>query len=254
MFIDTHTHLQFSHYDADRSDVIDSALRGGVDCMINVGTNIEDSLESVKIAGQYESVYASVGIHPHDCEGVSESDYGVIDNLLNDDKVVALGEIGLDFYRDYAPHDVQEEVFRRFLRMGRDRDVPVIIHNRGASPEMIDILSDEVNGKIKGVMHCFSGDVEFAEYCIEAGLYISFTGNITYKNFKRDDVLQFVPLDRILLETDCPFLSPHPVRGKRNEPVNVKYVAEKIAGVKNMSLEKAGAATSENARILFGVD
>lgn len=254
MFIDTHTHLQFSHYDADRSDVIESALRSGIDCMINVGTNIEDSLESLRIAKQYDRVYSSAGIHPHDSEGVSESDYESIDSLLKEDKVVALGETGLDFYRNYAPYDVQEEIFRRFLRMGADRGVPVIIHNRGASREMMDILSDEMNGKVNGVMHCFSGDVEFAEYCIEAGLYISFTGNITYKNFKRDDVLQFVSLDRILIETDCPFLAPHPLRGKRNEPVNVRFVAKKIAEVKNISLEEAGKVTSENARTLFGID
>lgn len=253
MFIDTHTHLQFSHYDADRSDVIESALGSGIDCMINIGTNLEDSRESVKIAKQYESVYSSAGIHPHESEGVSESDYGIIDNLLNEDKVVALGEIGLDFFRDYAPRDVQEKIFRRLLQIGADRDVPVIIHNRGASREIMDILSDEVNGKVKGVMHCFSGDIEFAEYCIEAGLYISFTGNITYKNFKGEDVIRSVPLERILIETDCPFLSPHPVRGKRNEPVNVRFVAEKIAEVNNISLEEAGKVTSENARTLFGI-
>ncbi|MFC1558715.1 TatD family hydrolase [candidate division KSB1 bacterium] len=254
MFIDTHTHLQFSHYDADRSDVIESALRCGIDCMINVGTNIEDSHESAGIAKQFDRVYASAGIHPHDSEGVSKSDYESIDSLLKEDKVVALGEIGLDFYRDYAPRDIQEKIFRRFLQMGADRDVPVIIHNRGASREMKNILSDEMNGKVKGVMHCFSGDVEFAEYCIEAGLYISFTGNITYKNFKQDDVIRAVPLEKILIETDCPFLSPHPVRGKRNEPANVKYVAEKIAEIKKISLGKAGEITSENARTLFGID
>ena len=254
MFIDTHTHLQFSHYDADRSGVIESALRSGVNCMINVGTNIEDSLESLRIAKQYDRVYSSAGIHPNDSEGVSESDYESIDGLLKEDKVVALGETGLDFYRNYAPRDVQEEIFIRFLRMGADRGVPVIIHNRGASREMMDILSGEMNGKVNGVMHCFSGDVEFAGYCIEAGLYISFTGNITYKNFKRDDVLRFVPLDRILIETDCPFLAPHPLRGKRNEPVNVRFVAEKIATVKNISLKEAGRVTSENARTLFGID
>ena len=253
MLIDSHCHLQFSQYDDDLDMVIERSLKNGVGYIINVGTNYEDSIKSIELANRYNNIYTSVGVHPHDSAKMSESEFDSIAEFLNMKKVVAIGEIGLDYYRSYSPRDVQKEVFRRFLNLAESRNVPVIIHNRAASEDIRKIIYEESNGRLTGVMHCFSGDEEFAKDVLKLGFYISFAGNITYHGFRNVEVIKSVPIEKILIETDCPFLTPESKKGERNEPLNVRFVAEKIAQIKNLSVKDVERITSENACKLFRI-
>ena len=253
MLIDSHSHLQFSQFDKDRDAVIENSLKNGIKYIINVGTNYEDSVKSIEIAEKYDAVYSSAGIHPHDSEKMSSSDFSAIVELLNKKKVVAVGEIGLDYYRNYSPKEIQIKVFIKFLNLAEEKNVPVIIHNRDATEDIENILINETKGDLKGVVHCFSGDIDFADKILDMGLYISFTGNITYRNFKNTDLIKNIPIERILIETDCPYITPEPKRSQRNEPVNVCLVAEKIADIKGLPLEKVIKITYENTCRLFNI-
>lgn len=253
MLIDSHSHLQFSQFDKDRDAVIENSLKNGIKYIINVGTNYEDSVKSIEIAEKYDAVYSSAGIHPHDSEKMSSSDFSAIAELLNKKKVVAVGEIGLDYYRNYSPKEIQIKVFIKFLNLAEEKNVPVIIHNRAATEDIENILINETKGDLKGVVHCFSGDIDFADKILDMGLYISFTGNITYRNFKNTDLIKNIPIERILIETDCPYITPEPKRSQRNEPVNVCLVAEKIADIKGLPLEKVIKITYENTCRLFNI-
>jgi len=249
--IDTHTHLDFSQFDADRDDVIRRALEVDVKQMLTIGVDVPTSLNAVRLAEKYDSVYAAVGIHPHDAETATEEAVAEIEKNLSHKKVVAVGEIGLDYYRDYSPHDVQKEVFRRLLRIAKEHNKPVIVHTREAWGDVMAILEDEWSPGMRGVMHCFSGDATRAAELIEMGFYISFTGVVTFKNSTAADVLADVPIERLLLETDCPYMAPVPHRGKRNEPAYVRFIAQKAAQVKNISVETVAEVTTENAAALF---
>lgn len=233
--------------------MLQRAQKAGIRGMVVIGVDAASSYEAVRIAGLHPDIYCTVGIHPHDA---STADDALIDELVklavSDSKVVAIGEIGLDFYRDRSPRDLQKKVFRRFLQIACELDKPVVIHDRDAHEETLQLIMEE-NVRC-GVMHCFSGDVSFARQCLEQGFYLSITGTVTYpSNQQLRDVVAAVPIERLLLETDCPYLSPVPHRGKRNEPAYTRITAEKVAEIKGLSLDDVARVTTMNAGRLFGI-
>jgi TatD DNase family protein len=253
VLIDSHAHIYYRDYAGDFDEMLQRAESAGVAAIVVVGTDIESSRESVELAEKYPHLYAAVGIHPHDAGRVSDACYGIISDLaVSSSKVVAIGEIGLDFYRDRSPRDIQEQVFRRFLRMAAELDKPVIIHDRDAHERVMAILQEETVRR--GVLHCFSGDAVMAAEAAALGFHISIPGTITYPgNQGLRDVVQAVSIDRMLVETDCPYLTPVPHRGKRNEPAHVLLAAEKLAEVKGLTLEDVARITTKNAGDLFGI-
>ncbi|MGD9048341.1 MAG: TatD family hydrolase [Anaerolineae bacterium] len=257
--IDSHAHLDFSKFDHDRPAAIERAKAAGVSAIVNVGTDLGSSRRAVALAERYATIYAAVGMHPHDAKKLDGAALAELRELAQRPKVVAVGEIGLDFYRDLSPRDVQRRAFRAQLAWAARMGKPVIIHDRDAHDEIMEILTDwameqkssPLTGRI-GVLHTFSGDLSMAEKAIELGFYISLSGPVTYKNADRlASIARTVPLDRLLVETDCPFLTPHPHRGKRNEPAYVRLVAERIATLRGMSFDELARATTANARRLF---
>jgi TatD DNase family protein len=251
--IDSHAHIYYRDYAGDFDAMLQRATDAGVDAILVVGTDIESSRESVELAEKHPQIYAAVGIHPHDAGRVTEACYDVIRELARSSaKVVAIGEIGLDFYRDRSPREDQERVFRAFLRMAGELGKPVIVHDRDAHRQVLDCLREE--GTRQGVLHCFSGDTAMAAEAVAMGLYISIPGTVTYPaNEALRDVVRNVSIDRMLVETDCPYLSPVPHRGKRNEPAYVRLAAERVAEVKGLSLEDVSRITTKNVRDLFGI-
>ena len=253
MLIDSHAHLEMREFDEDRDDVIRRAGDAGVEAIVTVGTNLLDCRKAIAIAGKHKAVYAAVGIHPHDVKGIDGKTYQLMRLLAGEPKVVAYGEIGLDFFRNRSPRDVQIRCFGEQLELAAEVGLPVIIHDREAHAETLSILA-RWRGKKGGIIHCFSGDAVMAGKCIDRGFYISIPGPVTYpKSQKLLEVVRKVPLDRLLVETDAPYLAPHPYRGKRNEPAYVVHTAKKIAEIKGLSLEEVGEATSRNAKTLFGI-
>jgi len=255
--IDTHTHLDFPQFDGDREAVIARAREAGVTTIINVGADIESSLASVALAERYPFIYAAVGVHPHDASILDETTLAKLKELARHPKVVAIGEIGLDYYRNLSPRDVQRRVFRLQLKLALDVGKPVIIHDRDAHREVLEILKEvaqKADGRLTGVMHCFSGSPEMAREVLKLGFRISVAGPVTFKNARKlPQIVRELPLDRLLIETDCPYLAPHPYRGKRNEPAYVRLVAEAIAAIKGMPVEEIARATLQNALRLFGI-
>lgn len=250
---DTHAHLHFPDLLADLDGVLERARAAGVTGIVTIGTDRETNPAAVALAERLAGVHATVGVHPHDAGEATEADFEAMERLAHGSpKVVALGEMGLDFFRHLSPPDVQETVFRRQLDMARRLDKPVVIHCRDAHPEALAILAGERVGEVGGVMHCFSADVEVAKRCLDLGLMISLAGPVTYKSAKAlPEVARFVPPDRLVLETDCPFLPPHPHRGQRNEPAWVAITAARVAELRGVSPEALGETTTENARRLF---
>ena len=251
MFIDTHCHLHFDQFDNDREKVIQRSIQNKVESIITVGTDVETSKKALDLAEKFAIVYAAAGIHPNDSANVSESDILEIQKLLKDKKILALGEIGLDYYRLISPKEQQKRIFRIQIEVANKIQKPVIIHNREAHDDLLNILIDEKIHHIGGVLHSFSGSESFLDAALKQHLYVSFTGVVTFKNSHYYKLIDRVPLDQILLESDSPFLAPEPFRGRRNEPSYLKYTAEKIAKIKGLSLEKLAQVSSENARILF---
>lgn len=258
--IDTHCHLNFDSYDADRQAVISRAAEAGVTQMIIPAVDLDTSRAVVELAGQHPGVYAAVGIHPNDTAHFDETDLNTLAALANDPKVVAIGEIGLDYYWDKNPKAMQFRAFEAQLALAQRHRLPVIIHNRDASEDTIRILETWVSGlpddlKARpGVMHSFSGSQAIAERALAAGFYLGFTGPITYK--KADEtraIAARVPLDRLLVETDGPFLTPVPYRGKRNEPAYIPYIVERLAALHLISADEMARLTTENAERLFGL-
>ncbi|MDQ5984491.1 MAG: D-aminoacyl-tRNA deacylase [Syntrophus sp. SKADARSKE-3] len=253
MFIDSHTHLEMREFDSDRSNVVSRATSVGVGCMVTVGTTLDDCRKAVELAHRYPSVYAAIGIHPHEAMHIDDETYGQLKVLAADDRVVAWGEIGLDFFRNHSPRDVQIQRFEEQLRIAETLDLPFIIHDREAHGQTLSMLKGW-KGTRGGVIHCFSGDVPMARTCLDMGFYISIAGPVTYpKSDRLQDVVRHVPLDRLLIETDAPYLSPQFNRGKRNEPAFVVHTARQIASLKAVPLEEVGRVTSENAKALFGI-
>lgn len=254
MLFDSHTHLNAAQFDEDRHEVIERARAAGVSRMLNIGFNRETIPTSLQLAEQYEFIYSSVGWHPVDAEEMAPSDLQWIEELCAHPKVVAIGEIGLDYYWDTSSKEVQHTVFREQIRLARKVGLPIIIHNRDAHEDVVRILQEEHAEQIGGVMHCFSGDWEMAKQCLDMNFYISFGGPITFKNAKLPkEVLANVPLERLLLETDAPYLTPHPYRGKRNESSYVTYIAAAAAEIKQLELEELAEITMENTCKLFNI-
>ena len=258
MFIDSHAHLDGPEFDADREDVLKRAQDAGVLTILNVGTGDpqSDAFErAVEFGRTHENIYTAIGTHPHDARLYDERAEEKIKSLVQNERVIAWGEIGLDFHYDNSPRDVQIDVFKRQLRAARECDLPVIIHTREAESETIAILRSEYAGtKRGGIFHCFSGSLELAQAALELGFMISFSGILTFKKaHELREVAQHVPLARMLIETDCPYLSPIPYRGKRNEPAYVIEVARCLGELYDVELEAMAYLTSDNFRRFFGV-
>ena len=258
MIIDTHCHLSFPDFDKDRDEVIDRAKRAGVVGIIDVGSSIEGTRRAVELARSHDLVYATLGVHPHEAVSVTDA---VIDEFrglamgkIEKSKVVAIGEVGLDFYRNLSPKEDQEKAFRKFIRLARELGLPLIIHARDAADDVLRILKEEKGpvGALRGVMHCFSGDKKFLEECLGLGLYISFTCNLTFKNANAlRSVAKEVPVEKLLLETDAPFLAPQKYRGKRNEPAYLEYLVSEWAALTGLSANDIARITTHNANTLF---
>ena len=243
---ETHAHLDFKDFDKDRDELIEKCFQNGIEKIINIGVDEETSLRSIELAQKYDYIYASVGFHPHDAEKYSPE---ILLKLLKNKKVVAIGEIGLDFYRNLSPKEVQEKVFEEQIQIAKQSNLPIIVHDREAHEDCLKILKKYQ--PLQVVFHCFSGDEIFAEQVLNEDWFISFTGTITYKNNRLENVVRMVPNDRFFVETDSPYLSPHPRRGKRNSPLNLTYIIEKIAELKGYSPKQIAEFSYQNAYNFF---
>jgi TatD DNase family protein len=253
MLIDTHCHLDFPEFDSDRDAVVERAREAGLVNIINVGSSLLNSQRATALAERYEMVYATVGCHPHEADAVGGGTLAQLEKLAGHAKVAAIGETGLDYFKGYSSPGNQEKLFLAQVRLAKDAGLPLVIHCRQAQADVVKILRD--NMPLKAVVHCFSGDENFLNDCLDLGFFISFTCNITYK--KAGDLRALaaaVPLDRLMLETDAPYLSPEGNRGKRNEPMQVKHLAGEIAVLRKMSVEEIGRITTHNAKTFFGLD
>lgn len=259
MFVDSHAHIDGEDFDADRDEVVARARAAGVRAILNVGTGDPHggALErGVAVSERYEGVYAAAGVHPHDARLYDDAAERRLRELLRGPRVVALGEVGLDFHYDNSPREVQREVFARQLRLARELGLPVIIHSREADDETTEVLRAEYAGAERGgVMHCFGGGPALAEGALSLGFYISFAGNVTFKKAENlREVAREVPQERLLVETDCPYLAPVPLRGRRNEPAHVVETARFLAALRGVEAEELGRATAENFARLFRLD
>ncbi|MTW86505.1 YchF/TatD family DNA exonuclease [Virgibacillus dakarensis] len=254
MLFDTHVHLNAEQFFEDRNDVIKRAFATGVEYMVVVGFDRETIPLAIEIAEQYASIYAAVGWHPVDAIDMTNEELKWIEELAKHPKVVAIGEMGLDYHWDKSPKDIQKDVFRKQIRLAKKVNMPIIIHNREATEDILEVLQEEDAKQVGGIMHCYNDSADYVQACLDMNFYISLGGPVTFKNAPLPkEVAVQVPLDRLLIETDAPFLAPHPNRGKRNEPAYVKLVAEKIAELRDMSFEEIGKVTTENAFSLFGI-
>jgi len=249
--IDTHCHLFYDDLKNDLDIVLNRAQELGVNRFICVGTNMEDSRECLGLAERYENIYASIGVHPHDAKDAPKDYLDQIADLITFPKMIALGEIGLDYFRNISEPDIQQNVFREQLALAQRLQKPVIFHNRDADADVLKILSEFPD--VTGVAHCFSSDLKTAKTFIDLGFYVSFSGNLTYKNSHLPDVAKELPLEKLLVETDSPYLSPVPYRGKPNEPGRTRFVAEKLAEIHGVTLEIIAEKTTTNAESLFSL-
>jgi TatD DNase family protein len=255
MLIDTHAHLDDDRFDADRDEVVARAKAAGVTTIVAIGTTAENSARVLALAGKYEGVFASVGIHPNNAAAAQPGDWDRVVDLAKNDRVVALGETGLDRHWDDTPFDLQQDYFDRHLRLMQATGLPVVVHMRDCQADVLAMLRDaRTRGPLVGIMHSYTGDAAGAHECCELGLYISFAGMVTYKKLQNlRDVAAGVPADRILVETDSPYLSPEPLRGKRNEPANVVYTAQVVAAACGLSFDDFAALSTANAQRLFNL-
>ncbi|WP_227939150.1 TatD family hydrolase [Alkalihalobacillus deserti] len=254
MLFDTHVHLNADQFDEDLEEVITRAKEAGVETMVVVGFDEKTINRALKLIDTYDFLYAAVGWHPVDAIDMEDKHLDWLEELSSNPKVVALGEMGLDYHWDKSPKDIQKVVFRKQIRLAKKVKLPIVIHNRDADQDIVNILKEEEAHEVGGIMHCFGGSVEIAQECLRMNFHISLGGPVTFKNAKRPkQVAQEIPLDRLLIETDCPYLAPHPFRGKRNEPALVKLVAEQIAELREMEYEQIAEQTTANAKKLFGL-
>jgi len=253
MYFDTHAHYDDEKFDADREAVLSALPRAGVSLVLNPGCDVASSRAAAALAEQYEHVWAAVGLHPENCGGCTDADFTAVEALLAQPKVVAIGEIGLDYYwAENPPRDFQQAVFRRQLELAVRRDLPVIVHDRDAHGDCLEIVSDYP--ALRGVFHCFSGSPEMAEALLKRGWYLGFDGPVTYKNARRAlEVIALCPPERMLLETDSPYLSPVPRRGERNDSRNLPFIAAKIAELRGLDTEEVARICAENGKRLFGI-
>jgi TatD DNase family protein len=251
--IDSHAHLDFKDFVNDQADTIQRAKEVGVFRIINIGTSLATSRHSVELAQNHATVYATVGIHPHDSKEVTKENLAKLRILSQQPKVVAIGEIGLDYFKMYQQVDIQERAFRAQLELALELKLPVVIHTRAADSATIEMLQNIQSANWEGVFHCFPGDVAMARQVLDLGFHISFTGVITFKNSTASEVIRYIPFEKLLIETDCPFMTPVPHRGKRNEPAYVYFVAQKIAEIKGVSLERVAELTTTNTERIFKI-
>jgi TatD DNase family protein len=252
MLIDSHAHLEMPEFKKDLEAVIRRAKEAGVEYIFTVGTEKKDWKRVLEIANSYPSIYAILGVHPHNAKEIDDQHYSTLKELCQNRKVKAYGEIGLDFFRNLSPQDIQLRRFREQIGVARGLGLPIVIHDREAHQETLEMLKSEKAGECGGIIHCFSGDYEMAKACIDMGFFISIPGTITYKNADHlREIVRRIPLESILVETDAPFLTPEPFRGKRNESSYVQYTARKVAEVKKVSFEKVAEITTENAMRVY---
>ena len=253
-FFDSHAHYNDEKFKEDREELIQKIYNEGVTRIINAGYSLESSKQALEIAKNYDFMNVIVGISPNDIEEFKEEDLKEIEKLANNEKVVAIGEIGLDYYWNKENKDLQKEVFISQIEIANKLNLPIVIHTREAIYDTLEILKNNTCNK-KGIFHCCPLNVDLVREGLKLGFYISFAGPITFKNSKNaDEIMKMVPLDRILIETDSPYLSPEPLRGKRNDSRNVKYMAQKIADVKRITLEEVAKTTYNNAKTIFGIN
>jgi len=251
MLVDTHAHLQWASFDKDREKVIRRAREVDVKCIVNIGFDLDGSKEAIELAEKHEGLYATIGIHPHNASQLNENILDKLRKLSENPKVVAIGETGLDYYRNLSPREAQKKAFEAQLFLAQELGLPVVIHDREAHADTLEMLS-KFKGKIKGIMHCFSGSKEMAEQCVKSDFYISFAGPITFPNsHKLHETAKWIDLNKILLETDSPWLAPQEMRGKRNEPAFLLSIAKIIAKLKGISVDELAEATTENAKEIF---
>lgn len=252
MFFDSHAHYDDSRFAEDRAELLSSMQKNGVSNIVNIGSDLESSISSVKLSEKYEFIYSAVGVHPHEAVHITEDTISQIAELSKNKKVVAIGEIGLDYYYDHSPRDIQRYWFKYQMDLAYDLGLPVVIHSRDAMEDTINICREsKIHG---GIIHCYSGSAESAKIFLDLGYHISFAGPVTFKNSKNLPlVAKMVPEDRLLIETDCPYMAPEPHRGKRNSSIYVRHVAEKIAELRGVSVEHIAKVTSDNAKKLFGI-
>lgn len=255
MFIDTHVHLNADQYENDLQEVIERALEAKVEKMVVVGFDRKTIERALKLAEQYDFIYIVIGWHPVDAIDCTDKDLEWIEQLAkSNNKVVAIGETGLDYYWDKSPKEVQQSLFRKQIQLAQKLNLPIVIHNRDATGDVVKILKEENAATVGGVMHCFSGSVETAKECIKMNFMISLGGPVTFKNAKTPkEVAKEIPLEYLMIETDAPYLAPHPYRGKRNEPSYVPLVAEEIAKLKGLPIEEIAKTTTANATKFFGL-
>lgn len=255
MLFDSHAHLDSERFEGERDAIIERAKAAGLSLIMNPGADYESSVKAVELSEKYDMVYAAVGIHPHDASSMDEMMLSLLKALARKKKVMAIGEIGLDYHYDYSPRDVQQKVFIDQIRLAKSLKLPIIIHDREANDDMMRILKEETAFETGVVMHCFSGSAELARQYVKLGAYISIAGPLTFKNNRKTiEVVEVVPLDRLFVETDSPFLTPVPFRGKRNEPAYVEHVADKIAEIKGLTYREVVEATKTNACRFFGIN
>ena len=252
MYFDTHAHYCDKRFNEDRDELLESMADGGVSLILNSGSSLRSSRISLELADKYPFIYASVGVHPHDSKSMDDGTVSILERLLSHPKAMAVGEIGLDYHYDFSPRDVQKKRFREQLELARQLDLPVIIHEREALQDTLDAVREYRD--LTGVLHCFSGSWETAKIILDLGWYISFTGVITFKNARRAlEVIEKMSAERIMLETDCPYMAPDPMRGRRNSSLFLPYIAGKVAEVRGMAVDDVAELTTENGKRFFGI-
>lgn len=253
MYFDTHAHLDDGRFDADRDEVVRRIKESDICLVVNVGADMDGSAASVALSRQYDFIYAAVGVHPYDAQAMCEDDIEALREMAKNEKVVAIGEIGLDYHYDEADKEKQKEWFLRQIKLAEELKLPYIVHDRDAHGDCLEVIRK--SGYFRGVMHCYSGSPEMAKELCELGFYISFAGPVTFKNGKKaKEAAMAVPMERILIETDCPYLSPEPYRGERNDSAKVCYVAKTLAELKGIKEEELAKITCENGKRFFGIE
>lgn len=253
MFVDSHAHLQWASFDHDRDAVIERARAAGVTRIVNIGFDMAGRRQGIELAAQHDRLYATVGLHPHNASQFNEAALDELRRLARQAKVVAIGEIGLDYYRNRSPRVAQQQAFEAQMRLAEEVGLPVVVHDRDAHQEVLEVLS-RFAGRVEGVMHCFSGNQALAEQCIDLGFYISFAGTVTFPNARQlQAVAREIDVNKVLLETDSPWLAPQAMRGQRNEPAFLPFIAETVAALKGVSVEVLGEKTTRNVEKIFHI-
>lgn len=253
MLIDSHAHLDDEKFDLDREYLIENLQKNGIELVVNVGADMESSRASVDLANLYDNIYAVVGVHPHAAKEMTDKSLEEIENLSKNKKVVAIGEIGLDYYYDNSPRDIQRTCFKEQIRLAKRLDMPIVVHTREADEDTLEILKEESEG-LRGIIHCFSSDRAQLEEYLNLGFFIAIGGPVTFKKTDElKEVAKVIPIEKLLVETDAPYLAPHPYRGKRNEPIFVKQTANLIAELKGMTIEDLTLQTNKNTKEIFNI-